>query len=62
MSLAKKILAGESIQGDENILSLQAKTFEIKTSAALTSDLDGEVGDILPLKIETIKHAIKFFA
>ena len=62
VSLAKKILAGESIQGDENILSLQAKTFEIKTPAALTSDLDGEVGDILPLKIETIKHAINFFA
>ena len=62
VSLAKKILAGESIQGDENIFSLQAKTFEIKTPAELTSDLDGEVGDSLPLKIETIKHAIKFFA
>ena len=62
VSLAKKILAGESIQSDENIFSLQAKTFEIKTPAALTSDLDGEVGDILPLKIETIKHAINFFA
>ena len=62
VSLAKKILAGESIQSDENIFSLQAKTFEIKTPAALTSDLDGEVGDVLPLKIETIKHAINFFA
>ena len=62
VSLAKKILAGESIQSDENIFSLQAKTFEIKTPALLTSDLDGEVGDVLPLKIETIKHAINFFA
>ena len=61
INLAKKILAGESIQGDENIFSLQAKTLEIKSSIELTSDLDGEAGDILPLKIETIKHALKFF-
>lgn len=62
INLAKKILAGDSIQSDENIFSVQAKTFEIKSSAQLTSDLDGEVGNVLPLKIETIRHAIKFFA
>ena len=62
INLAKKILAGDSIQDDENIFSLQAKTFEIKSSVKLTSDLDGEVGDFLPLKVETIHHAIKFFA
>ena len=62
IALAKKILAGESIQGDENIFSVQAETFEIKSSAELVSDLDGEVGNILPLKIETLRHAINFFA
>ena len=62
INLAKKILAGDSIQSDENIFSVQAKTFEIKSCAKLTSDLDGEVGNVLPLKIETIRHAIKFFA
>lgn len=62
INLAKKILAGDSIQADENIFSVQAKTFEIKSSAELTSDLDGEVGNVLPLKIETLRHAIKFFA
>ncbi len=61
VTLAKKILAGESIQADENIFSLQAETFEIKSSAELISDLDGEVGDILPLKVETLKHAINFY-
>ncbi|MBR4904792.1 MAG: YegS/Rv2252/BmrU family lipid kinase [Selenomonadaceae bacterium] len=61
VSLAKKILAGESLQADENIFSLQSETFEIKSSAELTSDLDGEVGDVLPIRIETIKHAINFF-
>ncbi|MBR0260721.1 MAG: YegS/Rv2252/BmrU family lipid kinase [Selenomonadaceae bacterium] len=62
INLAKKILAGDSVQSDENIFSVQAKTFEINSPVKLTSDLDGEVGDILPLKIETVKHAIKFFA
>ena len=59
--LAKKILAGESVQRDENIFSVQAATFEINTSAELVSDLDGEVGDTLPLTIETVRHAINFF-
>ena len=61
IALAKKILAGEAIQSDENIFSLQAETFEINSSAELTSDLDGEAGDNLPLKIETLKHALNFF-
>lgn len=61
VALTKKILAGESVDDDENIFSLQARTFKIRSSAALTSDLDGEVGDALPLSIETLPHAIKFF-
>lgn len=61
VTLAKKILAGESIQGDDNILSLQAAQIEISSSAELTSDLDGEAGSALPLKIETLRHALNFF-
>ena len=44
-----------TLQGEPAVLPL------LKRAAALTSDLDGEVGDALPLKIETIKHAINFF-
>ena len=61
VTLAKKILAGEPVDTDENIFSLQAETFEIKTPAELVSDLDGEIGNALPLKVRTLKHAIKFF-
>ena len=61
VALTKKILAGNCIDDDENIFSLQAATFEINSSAALISDLDGEAGDVLPLKIETLRHALKFF-
>ena len=62
VTLAKKILAGESVQADENIFSVQAATLEINSVAALTSDLDGEAGDPLPLRVETLKHALKFFS
>ena len=62
LSLTKKILAGDAVDGDENILTLQARTFEIKSAAKLVGDFDGEAGDPLPLKIETVDRAINFFA
>ena len=62
LGLTKKLLAGSCVDDDENIFTLQAKTFEIKSSAQLVGDIDGEAGDSLPLKIETIPRAINFFA
>ena len=61
LQLSKKILSGESIETAENIFYLQAKNFEIKSEVELVSDLDGEIGNKLPLKIETVPHAINFF-
>ena len=61
VTLAKKILAGASIDDDENIFSVQAATFTISASDELTSDFDGEAGDALPLRIETRRHALNFF-
>lgn len=61
VTLAKRILAGESVDCDENIFSLQAKSFEISSSVQLTSDLDGEIGNALPLRIETLPRALNFF-
>ena len=61
LQLSKKILSGETIQSEENIFYLQAKNFKINSAESLTNDLDGEIGDELPLEIETIPHAIKFF-
>ena len=60
-NLTKKILAGLPVDADENIFSLQAETFNIKSSVELIGDLDGERGDSLPLTVETVKHAINFF-
>lgn len=61
VAVAKKILAGETIDGDENIFSLQARSLKINSAEKLTGDLDGEVGDALPLTIETVPHALKIF-
>ena len=61
-NLTQKILSAKCIEDDANILHLQAKTFEITCTEKLISDLDGEMGDELPLKIETVPRAINFFA
>ena len=60
--LTKKILAGEPINRDENIFSVQANCFKINSPAKLISDLDGELGDVLPLEIQTLSHAINFYS
>lgn len=62
IALAQKILSGKCIDDDENILYLQAKNFVVDSAEKLISDLDGEIGDALPLKIETLPRAINFFA
>ena len=61
ITFAQKILSGKEIYDDENILYVQAKTFEITCSEKLISDFDGEIGVELPLKIETVPNAINFF-
>ena len=62
INLTKKILSGNCIDDDENIFYLQAKNFEISSPEKLISDLDGEIGDALPLKISTVPKALNFFA
>ena len=61
ITFAQKILSGREIHDDENILYVQAKTFEITCNENLESDFDGERGFELPLKIETVPNAIKIF-
>lgn len=61
LTLTKKIFSGESIQDEPNVFYLQAKNFEISSPENLTSDLDGEIGGLLPLKIKTIRHAVNFY-
>ncbi|MBR6012222.1 MAG: YegS/Rv2252/BmrU family lipid kinase [Selenomonadaceae bacterium] len=62
LSVTQKLFSGKCVQDDPNVFYIQAKNFEIKSSADLISDLDGEIGNPLPLKIETVRHSVNFFA
>mgnify|MGYP002868290632 FL=1 len=61
INLTQKILSGKCIDNDENIFHIQAKNFEIESAEKLISDLDGEIGDFLPLKIKNLPHVLNFF-
>lgn len=61
LNLTQKILAGKCVDTDENIFYIQAKNFVINSPADLISDLDGEIGGRLPIKISAVHHAINFF-
>lgn len=62
LSLTQKIISGRTIEHEPNVFFVQAEKFEIRASVELTSDLDGEIGSALPLKISNIKGALNFFA
>ena len=60
-TLTKKILSGNCVDDEPNIFYVQAKSFEITSTAELISDVDGELGDALPLKIECVHNAVDIF-
>ena len=45
----------------ENILHIRAKEFEIRTDELLCSDIDGECGPLLPLRIRTLPMALSVY-
>lgn len=61
LTLAQKIFSGKCVDSEPNVFYLQAKNFEINSPVELVSDLDGEIGGKLPIKIETVPDAAKFF-
>ena len=61
LTLTKKIFSGSCVDEEPNIFHMQAKSFEISSTAELISDVDGEIGDALPIKIDCIPRVIKIF-
>ena len=61
MKLAKDLFAGNSADGNDNVLHLAAKNFVVDTKEELVGDLDGEKGSALPLVVETVPQAIELF-
>ena len=54
-------MAGKDVTGRKEVIYRQASTYEVSCDTELVSDLDGEIGPELPLKIETVPHAIELF-
>ena len=61
MTLTAELLAGKDVTGRKEVIYRQAASFEVSCDTQLVSDLDGELGPELPLKIETIPKALKLF-
>ena len=61
MTLIAELLAGKDVRGRKEVVYRQAASFEVSCDTQLVSDLDGELGPELPLKIETIPKALKLF-
>ena len=61
-TLTRKILSGGIVDDEENIFHLQAKKFSISSTAELISDIDGEIGDALPVEIKCLPRVLKIFS
>lgn len=61
MSITADLIAGRPVSEKEQVLHLQAVDFYIESAEPMESDLDGEVGPMLPLRIETVPAAISVF-
>ncbi|WP_182187499.1 diacylglycerol/lipid kinase family protein [Pectinatus frisingensis] len=61
VTFAAETVAGKPACNNKNIAYIQASSFEINCSETVQSDIDGEPGPKLPLKIETIPAAIDVY-
>ncbi len=63
MKLTADLIAGKSVTGRQFVFHVQAERFLISSEKGnLVSDLDGEIGPVLPLEIETVHNAIAVYA
>ena len=61
VKLTADLIAGKPVTEQDAVLHVQASRFRIASAHALPSDLDGEVGPMLPLEIETVPGAIDIY-
>ncbi len=61
MALAKDVVSGNIKPDEKNLLHIQAKSFIVEADEPAESDLDGERGPALPLRVDTIQRAIRIY-
>ena len=61
MKISADLIAGKPVDHHEHVLHIQSRHFRISSSVELQSDLDGEIGPMLPLEIQTIPQALEVY-
>ena len=61
MTAAADLFSGKPVTERENVLHVQARSFEISTKEELYSDIDGECGPLLPLRVKTMQEALALY-
>ena len=61
MAVTADLIAGKPVSEKDKVLHIQAENFRIESTEPLQSDLDGEIGPMLPLTIETVPQAIAVY-
>ncbi len=61
MKLFKDLVRGKSITGKKGAIHISSEEFFISSTEDVKSDLDGEAGPNLPLKIKTVHNAISVY-
>ena len=61
MSIAADLFSGKPVTERENILHVRAKNFEIHAEEVLHSDIDGECGPLLPLRVRTLPLSLSVY-
>ena len=61
MSITADLIAGKPVSEREHVLHVQAKSFHIESGISVESDIDGECGPMLPLRIETVPRAVAIY-
>lgn len=61
VAFTAELVAGKPVINNRHITYVQATDFAISCAEKLESDIDGEPGPWLPLRIETIKHGLELY-
>ena len=61
MAVVTDLFANRPITQRHNIIHIAATHFDITTDMTMLSDLDGELGPLLPLSVSTVPKALDFY-
>lgn len=61
MKVVADTVSGKFSIDNKNVIYKQASCFKLNCPDPVESDLDGELGPVLPFEVRTVKHALEMF-